>query len=100
MEWISCTIGPGQFSDEFAVSGRDYRGKGFSLFAPANVLQFSEQPTPQPVQGYMLVRILDSKDSLRLVKLPARPMENGDVITVSADQLSRRPAHQTAMTSR
>src|SRR4051812_47907446 len=87
--WLRCTITPGQFSDEYAVSAVDHRGAGFSLFAPGSSIRFKSAPVLNegPIDGEIRVAILDRKDALRLVRLPARTMENGDSITVLASQL-------------
>ena len=38
--WLSCTITPGEFSEEFAVTGRQSNGTLFSLFAPESDVPF------------------------------------------------------------
>ena len=87
-KWLKCTISPGQFTGEFAVQGKMFDATEFSLFAPGEDLQFSENPaSDKHVEGYIRVLSGDSKDDLLLVRLPRPTFENGRVITVKMDQI-------------
>jgi len=87
-EWLNCSIYPGQFSDEYAVQGKLFDGRDFSLFATRGDLEFEGDPTwDQPVQGLIRIRTLDQKDDLLLVALPQTTLENGRTITVKSEQV-------------
>jgi len=87
-KWLECTISPGQFMGEFAVQGKMFDATEFSLFAPREDLQFSEDPAlDKPVRGSIRVSISDQEDDLLLVSLPRPAFENGRLITVKKDQV-------------
>lgn len=95
--WLRCWISPGQFSVEYAVSGEMFNGTGFSLFASEDDVEFDTPPFEgQRVPGWIRVQILDSKPGLLLVCLPQQTLENGQTVTVQADQVEQRPARQEA----
>jgi hypothetical protein len=95
--WLNCTISSGQFSDEFAVSGRDFQGNGFSFFAPANCVRpNSAPPEGAEAPARVLVVILGQRDDLTLVQLPATTFDNGATVTVREDQLAYQAARQIA----
>ena len=87
-KWLDCTISPGQFTGEYAVQGKLFDNTGFSLFAEKEALKFDAEPTAdKPVKG--LIRIVpgQQKDDLTLVTLPQPSLENGQTITVKAEQV-------------
>ncbi|MHC4394119.1 MAG: hypothetical protein ACYS1A_00555 [Planctomycetota bacterium] len=87
-KWLYCTISPGQFTGEFAVQGKMFDSTEFSLFAPRESLQFSDEPSwDKPVQGLIRVVIGDVKGDLLLVSLPRPTFENGQTITVNKTQV-------------
>jgi hypothetical protein len=86
--WLSCTITPGQFSSEYAVSGQHSDGTGFSLFVPHEYVECDPAPTAQqPVQGWLRVEVWDQKGNLVVVRLPRSTLENGQFVTVTTSQL-------------
>lgn len=96
---LKCQISPGQFTGEYAVSAEMFDGEGFSLFASKEHIQCSELPqSGKTVPGLIGVDILDEDEGLMLVRLPQRALENGDTVTVRADQVQviRRRNHQEA----
>ena len=87
-KWLNCEISQGQFSGEFAVQAEMFDSTAFSLFAPREVLKFSEEPTnDKHVQGSIRVIPLDQKGDLILISLPRPTFENGRTITVNASQI-------------
>lgn len=87
-QWLTCTISPGQFSDEYAVQGKLFNGRTYSLFASREDLDFEGDPTwDHPVQGSIRISILDQKEELLLVALPQTTLENGRTITVKTEQV-------------
>ncbi len=88
MKWLKCIITPGQFTGEYAVSGKMFDGSEFSLFAPKEKLCFSGKPTSEkPVKGFIHVELSFQKDNLQLVILPRPAFEFGRTITVRKTQL-------------
>lgn len=87
--WLECTISPGQFSGEYAVSGILFDGAGFSLFADRNDLRYVGEPEKkQSVEGAIRVFTLASRDNLVLVALPQGTLENGNTITVKREAVT------------
>lgn len=92
VKWLDCSISPGQFTGEFAVQGKLFDNTGFSLFAQKDDLRFKEDPTSEkPVQGSLRVVPLDQKDNLILVALPRPTLENGQSVTVRAENVKESP---------
>jgi hypothetical protein len=88
---LNCFVTPGQFSDEFAVKGSMFDGRGFSLFAQKSDLKLDADPIgfDNPVNGRIIVeRIAESENGV-LVRLPVETFENGRMVTVAKEQLSR-----------
>jgi len=83
-KWLPCSVSPGQFPSEYAVSGVQHNGRPFSLFAP---LATVSSVTPGSAEGLLQVEIVDRKGDLVLVRLPAQTFENGQYVTVKAAQL-------------
>ena len=87
-KWLKCWISPGQFSDEYAVSGTLFDNTEFSLFAETDDLGFNGEPTQEdPVEGWIRIDSELRKDDLALVALPKPTLENGRLITVSLKQM-------------
>ncbi len=83
--WLRCTISPGQFSSEYAVSARDSAGKGFSLFVPKEYVR--PDPTAEG-SGLMQVDVWERRGDDVLVKLPAPLLARGSqFVTVPSSQL-------------
>ncbi len=86
-KWLPCSVSPGQFPSEYAVSGTQYNGKGFSLFAPREMVR-SVAPA---ADGWVQVQVVDRKGDLALVRLPAESFENGQYVTVQTSLLQTTP---------
>jgi hypothetical protein len=82
--WLNCSISPGQFPSEYAISGVQHNGKPFSLFAPLDRVFVSEADEND---GAIQVELLDRKGDLALVRLPAETFENGQHVTVRWSEL-------------
>jgi hypothetical protein len=96
--WLRCKVSPGQFSGEVVVEGTDFRGRGFSLFAPDNVIECDAGLChEESVEGWILIDVIDRKDDLVLVRLPRAPLENGPTVTVREGQLEYRTAREPAV---
>lgn len=95
--WLRCIIGPGQFSDECAISGDTFDGEGFSLFAPEEfTIAEGHVGAEETVKGWVQVEEIDREGELVLIKLPRQTLENGMTITVSASELEKNPSRQEA----
>lgn len=94
--FLRCRITPGQFTGEYAVEVQSHDGTGYSLFAFEEDLECRTFPTGDShADALIRVDVLESQRSLRLVRLPQRTIENGDTLTVRADQLQQRSARAT-----
>ncbi len=90
--WLKCVITPGQFTGEYAVQGEAFNGDGFSLFAAEEDLSCRAFPTgDQQTNAALRVRVLEEEGDLRLIQLPQQTLENGQLLTVKADQLTSEP---------
>jgi hypothetical protein len=94
--WLRCKVGGGQFSGEFAVTGEDFRGEQFSLFAPEEFVELDGDPSFGEVNGLIRVSIMAEERDLVLVGLPRPALINSQSVTVRKSALSRRPARQEA----
>ena len=95
--WLKCKASPGQFSGELAVRAQAFDGTEFSLFAPEEYVDFSEQHEEEgSVDAWLRVDMIESQDELNLVRLPRQPLENGQFVTVRASQLRARANPQEA----
>lgn len=83
--WLACTISPGQFPTEYAVSGTQQDGTPYSLFAPADAVAPPDGAAEGP--GHVRVQLVDRRAGLALVRLPAQTFENGFHVTVSESDL-------------
>ena len=92
--WLRCTLTPGQFTSEYAISAQQADGTGFSLFAPANLVWLGQEPThEQPVEGLLRVEKWDTKADLVLIRLPSETLEDAaQFVTVKSTQLDSHPA--------
>ncbi len=69
---------------------RSSSGREFSLFSQKADLDYPEPPAEnRPVEGWIKVEVLQCERNLCLVRLPQSTLENGQYLTVSADQLDR-----------
>ena len=86
--FLRCKIYPGQFSDEFAVSGEQANGGRFSLFVPTNYVNPDQTPTRDTsVEGWLQISIWEQSGDRAVVKLPRESFESGRFVTVRLDQL-------------
>jgi hypothetical protein len=85
--FIRCKVYPGQFSDEFAVSGQQADGERFSLFVPAQYVAPEQSPTRDAaVDGWLQVSLWEQSGGGVVVKLPRESFESGRFVTVGLDQ--------------
>lgn len=93
--WLRCKVSPGQFSIEYAVSAESFDGRGFSLFAPQDTVEFLTEPANgEPVDGYIRVQVLDRKEELCLIRLPRQIIGLNEYVTVKEEQLQVRRSIQ------
>jgi hypothetical protein len=86
--WLRCRIALGQFDTEFAASGQQVNGKGFSLFVPINQVKYEQAPPPRGHSvGWLPVEVWDQQGDQVLVRLPQETLEDGYFVTVKADQV-------------
>ena len=94
--WLRCKVSQGQFSIEYAVSGKRFDGEGFSLFAPKEFVDTPEEVTDETVDGWLRVEILDQKGDLLLIRLPRPTLESGQSLTVNSVDVKKRLVRQKA----
>lgn len=95
--WLRGRVYPGQFSVEFAVVVRQSDGTEVSLFVPQDFVEVEGIPASNhPLLGRLRVALVDKQGDLALVHLPRQTLENGEYITVQANELEARPQRQTA----
>ena len=94
-KWLTCSISPGQFPTEYAVAGTQHNGVPFSLFAPKEAV--SAPPGGVEGSGFVRVEVVDRRDGLALVRLPAQTFENGYHVTVSEAELSAEPTARATL---
>lgn len=86
--WLECIVSPGQYSDEYTISGKLFDGISFSLFAEKADVEVHGIPTKDhSTRGWIRVIPGTSKDGLLLVRLPTPTFEHGQIITVRKDQI-------------
>jgi hypothetical protein len=86
--FVRCKVYPGQFSDEYAVSGEQAGGERFSLFVPSQYVAPDREPTRDtPVEGWLQVWLWDQVGTKFVVKLPRESFESGRFVTVWTGQL-------------
>ena len=94
--WLKCEVAPGQFTGEYAAIGHQFDGKQFSLFVPEEYVDFDELPAEGGrVPARLLVEVWQQGE-LIVIRLPRQTLENGQFVTVRADQLERKPQRQHA----
>ena len=70
--FVRCKVCPGQFSDEFAVSGEQADGDRFSLFVPTNYVEPDQSPTrDSSVEGWLQVSIWEQFGGTPSLSCPA-----------------------------
>jgi hypothetical protein len=88
--WLDCIASPGQFRDEFAVHGKDFNGREFSLFVSRNFVKCQQEPAADDeVPARLQILLLDQRDELCLIRLPGNTFDNGSTITVYEYQLEK-----------
>lgn len=87
--WLRCEVSSGQFGTEAAIRGQDYSGEGYSLFVPIDSVRPNEGLGDDWKEGEVFVEVLQSRDGLSLVELPAQTFNNGRTITVRDDHLRK-----------
>jgi hypothetical protein len=87
--WLKCKASKGQFSDELAVSGTDYQGEVYSLFARRESVEVDKDPELGEVDARIRVLALDRKGGLVLIRLPSQAFGNGSTITVKEGDLEK-----------
>jgi hypothetical protein len=93
-KWLTCIVSPGQFRDEFAVSGEDYQGEEFSLFTSREFVKLERDPLDsQETPGYLQILVLEERGGLSLIRLPGQTFDNGSSVTVKNDQLTDCEVH-------
>ena len=86
--FVRCKVYPGQFSDEFAVSGQQADGERFSLFVPVQYVKPDQEPTRDTsVEGWLQVSLWEQSGANVVVKLPRESFESGRFVTIGTDQL-------------
>jgi len=92
---LRCQVSPGMFSGEVAVRGIAADGAEFSLFVADDFVE-SDSPVggSEPVDGWLLVDVLDREGDLVLVRLPGQAFENGQTVTVRDSLIERRSWRQ------
>ncbi|MGO8748102.1 MAG: hypothetical protein ACLQNE_19180 [Thermoguttaceae bacterium] len=97
MTWLRCKVSPGQFTGEYVVAAKDFRGYGFSLFVPDEYVHGQDHVSGDgPVDGLVQVEVLERSVDLALVRLPRVALQNGQTVTVRISELVRRPARELA----
>jgi hypothetical protein len=90
---LICTITPGQFSDEFAVTGRQSNGTLFSLFAPEDSVRCDQRPVEgQSGAAELRVTLCRQAGELAVVRLPQQSLEGGYFVTVAVSLLKPSPS--------
>ncbi len=86
--WLVCRVGKGQMSAEYMIEGQTFDGSSFTLFAPTEFVEVSQQPTGWDlVPGKVLVRQLGEEHGSFWIRLPRETFEMGYVVRVGSNQL-------------
>jgi hypothetical protein len=94
---LRCKASKGQFQSEVAISGAEYNGTEFSLFADLRFVECDILPEDgRPVDALLRVVELEREGSLVLISLPGQTLANGKTITVNAEALEECQACQEA----
>jgi hypothetical protein len=84
---LRCTVAPGQFTGEYAVSASQSNGEDFSLFMDENLVDWDRSGAGGRGEGWLRVEVIDHKGDKALVRLPSPSLEGGQFVTVRSDQL-------------
>ena len=91
-QWLRCDATPGQFPGELAITGETSNGTVFSLFMPEARVTCSQQPSEgKPTEAWLRVELVGQEGSLFVIRLPRQTLENGQFVTVRANQLRQQP---------
>lgn len=91
---LRCSVSPGQFTGEYAVSASQSNGELFSLFVDEELVDTESRE--HPGEGWLRVAILESRGNDVLIMLPAPSLEGGQFVTVPSNQLSSRRMHTSS----
>lgn len=74
---IAVKVSPGQFDDEFAITGVQANGDAFSLFAPRDLVEVDETALAgkKEAEGTLRVSLVECKDGNCVVILPQHTLE-------------------------
>jgi hypothetical protein len=87
-DWLRCRIAHGQFDSEFAASGQQANGKGFSLFVPKAQVECAQEPLPRGhAVGWLPVEVWEEQGDQVLIRLPQPTLEGGQFVTVRSEHL-------------
>jgi hypothetical protein len=87
--WLRCRLAPGCFDTEFAASGKQANGQGFSMFIPKDQVQYEQEPPPRGhAIGWIPVDVWEWSQDCVVVHLPQPTLESGQYVTVKTDQVS------------
>jgi hypothetical protein len=84
---LRCKVTAGQFENEVAASGEDYRGETFSLFVDRRYVDGIGARSESGADALLLVTPIAERDDLILVRLPGQTLANGRTITVRRSQI-------------
>jgi hypothetical protein len=94
-QWLRCEASPGQFPGELAITGYTSNGTVFSLFMPETRVICDRAPAEgNTVPAWLRVGIVSQEKEIFSVRLPRQTLENGQFVTVRADQLQQEPERQ------
>jgi hypothetical protein len=96
MFWLTCTASKGQFSEEYAVSGTDFRGEEFSFFVGKSFVETERDVELGETNARLQVVAVEKKDGLVLIQLPGQTFGNGNMITVREDDLRQAECPATS----
>ena len=72
---LRCTVTPGQFTGEYAISAAQSNGRRFSLFADEDFVESDNGMG----EGWLSVHVVDHKGDDTLIRLPAQSLEGGQL---------------------
>ncbi len=84
---LRCTVAPGQFTGEYAVSATQSNGDGFSLFVDEDLVDWEPRQVDGRGEGWLRVEVVDRRGDQALIRLPGPSLEGGQFVTVRSDQL-------------
>lgn len=87
--WLPCEVANGMFSTEYAVSGVDFDGKAFSLFAEADEVSADpEKLCCGVVKGHLKVELVGVAENMAIIRLPRESLCSKKTLTVDIGQLT------------